>query len=202
MTNAKNIRIDAFEKAILGEHWEAVEAEFSILTDYEDDRGFILLSAALMDAAMADLISLILRPRKNKKSTSARIQKDGEGILGSYRARADLLYALGVLNKEEHSILVVLSEIRNICAHKPIHFSLADYPEKVNRLFEFQGHWFDGLGMEEAVSTCIFLLYSTLKDRAVFMRSTKFKLNTNDIHTGMKKAFRDRISNFRETQAK
>jgi len=142
MAEVDKLRVKAFEKAVLGEGWEAVETEFSKLTDYEDDRGVILLCAALLDAAMSDLLSLTLRPAKNKKSTSARIQRDGEGILGSYRARADILYSLSVLNKKEHSLLVVVSELRNICAHKPIQFSLEDYPEKVERLFEIEGHWF------------------------------------------------------------
>jgi DNA-binding MltR family transcriptional regulator len=80
--------------------------------DTESDRGSILVSGAYLELCIDRLISAYLR---KSKSSERLLRKDGP--LGSYIARLDLCYCLGLIDEQELRSLRLFARIRNKFAH-------------------------------------------------------------------------------------
>jgi len=86
------------------------------------DLARVVLGAAFLDAGM----EVVLRERflKGSKTTDSLLKPTGP--LGSYIARARLLYCLGLVSKETHQDLETIGTIRNMVAHNHLHVTFED----------------------------------------------------------------------------
>ena len=79
----------------------------------ETDRGLPLVAAALIDNRLAETIRSFLRPG----DLAAKLIDAGNAPLGTLSARADLCYALGLIDEYEHSEIAIIRKVRNEFAH-------------------------------------------------------------------------------------
>jgi mannitol operon repressor len=80
----------------------------------ETDRGLPLVAAALIDDRLAEkTIRSFLRPGP----LAAKLIDAGNAPLGTLSARADLCYALGLIDEYEHSEIAIIRKVRNEFAH-------------------------------------------------------------------------------------
>jgi DNA-binding MltR family transcriptional regulator len=93
---------------------------FEVLNE-EPDLPCVVIGAAFLDSALAALLrTRILDPIIAKKLLAP------EGPLGTYAARADLAYSLGLLKKSHHADLSLIGRIRNRFAHNHLGLSFMD----------------------------------------------------------------------------
>src|ERR1041384_116917 len=79
----------------------------------EKDLAVIIVAASFLDACLGS----ILENRLKKGNTSGRLLESGKGALGTFAIRADLCYVLELIPKDIYQDLMLLAEIRNVCAH-------------------------------------------------------------------------------------
>jgi DNA-binding MltR family transcriptional regulator len=83
------------------------------------DTSAIVVGVSYIDACLASLLS----KRLLKSSVTEKLLDSRSGPIGSFAARADLAYAVGLIPKVMYQDLLVLAELRNETAHH--HFALA-----------------------------------------------------------------------------
>ena len=93
---------------------------FNVLND-EGDFAAIVVTAAYLDTCVAALLRTKMRPGE----TTGRLLDAGRGALGSFAARADLAYALRLIEKPMLADLMTYARIRNMIAHHHLTFSFA-----------------------------------------------------------------------------
>src|ERR1019366_6243223 len=77
----------------------------------ESDRGCILVGAALLDEELAGLFRAILIPELSREMLKV------DRPLGSFSARSQMAYALGLIHKQDFDDLDIVRKIRNDTAH-------------------------------------------------------------------------------------
>jgi DNA-binding MltR family transcriptional regulator len=82
----------------------------------ETDRAAAVLSAAYLDHLLGELIAASMAVEHGK--VDELLYQDGHGPLGTFSARIDIAYCLGLLSKNERSDLHGIREIRNRFAHR------------------------------------------------------------------------------------
>ena len=85
---------------------------FDVLND-ETDLAVILVTASYLDACLGS----ILKRKLIDSSISKQLLDPRSGALGSYSTRADVCYALGLIQKPLYTDLKKIAEIRNEIAH-------------------------------------------------------------------------------------
>jgi DNA-binding MltR family transcriptional regulator len=90
-------------------------------------RELAIVTAAILDAALAQLIPM--RLIDDTKAVDAFIGADGspKAPLGSFSARIDAAYLLGIVTRSTADRLNALREVRNVMGHR-IEASLLDHP--------------------------------------------------------------------------
>jgi DNA-binding MltR family transcriptional regulator len=88
----------------------------------EDDLACVVIGAAFLDNALATLLAKKLR----KSDTTDKLLDPARGALGSFAARADLAYCLGLVSKEHYKDLCSVAEIRNRFAHNHLKLAFGD----------------------------------------------------------------------------
>src|SRR4051812_16820014 len=83
------------------------------LLNTEDDFACVMVSHAFIDQCIASLLQKFLID----KSSTAASMLSHRGLLGSYSARCDLAYCLGLIPKGVFQNLEVLGDIRNAFGH-------------------------------------------------------------------------------------
>jgi DNA-binding MltR family transcriptional regulator len=91
---------------------------YNLLND-GTDASVVVVGVSYIDACLASLISKRLR----ESSVTGKILDSRSGAIGSFVARADLAYALALIDKPMYQDLLVLAEMRNEVAHH--HFALS-----------------------------------------------------------------------------
>lgn len=112
-----------------------IQEFFSIVND-ADDLTCVLLSVNYLD----ELLRTILNTRLKESKVTENILNPSSGFLGTFSARIDMTYCLGMLDKKVYNDLRVIAQIRNIFAHSFESISF-DSPEVVKLLNQFQ--WYD-----------------------------------------------------------
>ena len=86
----------------------------------EPDRGTALISAALLDTRLAEILSSFLV--KSKNSTS--LLEGAMAPLSTFASRASMAAALGLIQENEFSEITIIRKIRNEFGHswKPVTF--------------------------------------------------------------------------------
>ena len=119
-----------------------IEAFRSSLLD-ESDRGLVLVGAAFIEEQLEELLRAhFLFERSSRNTTNEDNDKFGKvvnklfgyGPLGSFYAKADVAYSLGLLPEWEHWRIDLLRDVRNSFAHN-IESSSFESPD-VARLLE------------------------------------------------------------------
>lgn len=81
--------------------------------DGENDLAAVLLSTSFLDACLAALLERFFVETK----AAAKLLDPVSGALGTYAARADAAYCLGLLWKPHYQDIACMGEIRNLFAH-------------------------------------------------------------------------------------
>jgi DNA-binding MltR family transcriptional regulator len=108
---------------------------FSIVND-GNDLACVLLSVNYLD----EILRTILNARLKESKVTENILNPSSGFLGTFSARIDMVYCLGIFDKKIYNDLRVITQIRNIFAHSFDSISF-DSPEVVKLLNQFQ--WYD-----------------------------------------------------------
>ena len=103
----------------------------------EADLACVVVGAAFLDAALKTLLSEKLL---KSSGVTEKLLDDRGGVLGTFSARADLAYCLGIVRKHHYNDLCVVMEIRNHFAHKHLQLAFDDVAvrEKCDRLNEWK----------------------------------------------------------------
>jgi len=102
------------------------QALYAALQD-EREIACVLLSASFLDHCLATLLSRHFI----ESSVSNKLLDPRGGVLGTYAARSDLCYALGLVAKPVYQNLIVIGMIRNRFAHS--HWTVAFADEDIER---------------------------------------------------------------------
>ena len=81
----------------------------------EGERTILIVGVAYLDSALETLLRNYFVDRPTRVKSLLR----QDGPLGSFKARMDLAYCLGLLTDEEHHDLNILRQVRNDFAHNP-----------------------------------------------------------------------------------
>jgi DNA-binding MltR family transcriptional regulator len=102
---------------------EALSADTQKLFDVlnnEPDFSVIVVSCAYVDACLGSILEKYLL----ESSISSKLLDVRSGALGSFAARSDACYSLGLISKKIYQDLLVLGELRNQVAH---HHHMLDF---------------------------------------------------------------------------
>lgn len=106
--------------------------EFRISLNAETDRGCALMAAAYLDDQLAELLKSFFVDDPN---IAKRLLEQAQP-LGTFSARIDATYALGLISQEEHKGLHLIRKIRNEFGHvaKPLSFTDQAIAERCKHL--------------------------------------------------------------------
>jgi mannitol operon repressor len=79
----------------------------------EPDFSVVIVTLGYLDACLGTLLHNFFI----ESSVSDNLLEAGRGQLGSFGARSDLAYSLGLISKPMHQDLLQLAQIRNLVAH-------------------------------------------------------------------------------------
>lgn len=104
------------------ERWlaEVFPGESEIYSEYQilPPRELAIVSAAVLDVALAELLSLRLADHNKEVEEFLGINGDGRAPVGSFGSRIQLGLLVGLLTLEDAAILRTIKELRNLFAHR------------------------------------------------------------------------------------
>lgn len=104
------------------EQWlsEVFPGEENIYSEYRSlpSRELAILCASVLDIALAELLSLRLIGYEKEIGEFLGLNGDGRAPAGSFGSRIHLGLLVGLLTKNDASILKTIKEIRNLFAHR------------------------------------------------------------------------------------
>lgn len=104
------------------ERWfsEVFPGEAEIYAEYHrlPPRELAIVSAAVLDVALAELLALRLLDETKEAEEFLGVNGDGRAPAGSFGARIQLGVLVGLLTPEDAAILRTIKELRNIFAHR------------------------------------------------------------------------------------
>lgn len=104
------------------ERWlaEVFPGRSEIYAEYRSlpPRELAIVSAAVLDVALAELLSLRMAGQIKEVEGFLGLNGDGRAPAGSFGARIQLGLLVGLLTPEDAAILRVIKELRNIFAHR------------------------------------------------------------------------------------
>ena len=102
-------------------NYSELSVDFLILITNESPRGGILVGAAKVEDELKDLIEAIL-PRDSNKYLKK--QFDYPGLLSSFSAKIETLYAFRFIDERMHKSLNAIRSVRNVAAHSKETFNI------------------------------------------------------------------------------
>ncbi|MDO8331915.1 MAG: hypothetical protein Q7T36_15730 [Fluviicoccus sp.] len=104
------------------ERWlsEVFPGESQIYAEYRElpSRELAIVTAAVLDVALAELITLRLADKEKEAQEFLGLNGDGRAPAGSFGARIQLGVLVGLLTPHDAAALRVIKEIRNLFAHR------------------------------------------------------------------------------------
>ena len=104
------------------EKWlsEVFPGEDNIYSEYRHLRGreLAIVSVAVLDVALAELITLRLADVPNEAESFLGLNEDGRAPAASFGARIQLAWLLGLLMPEDVAVLRAMKGVRNVFAHR------------------------------------------------------------------------------------
>lgn len=128
---------------------------YAVLNE-EKDLAVILIGTSFIDACLKSLLEAQFLEGAD---TSERLLQPS-GIIGSFRARTDLCYVLGLIPKSYQRDLIALGEIRNRVAHHHLDMDFSDpiISTKVDELtVRIQGALADATGRAKFTLSVVML---------------------------------------------
>jgi hypothetical protein len=110
--------------------------EFAIEFNAETDRGAALVGAALVDDRLLRLLQSHLVA---SKITEEMLDDSPTAALGTFSARMNLCYALGLITRVEHRECGLIRKVRNMFAHKTHGLKFAN-PKITDLCFNLRGY--------------------------------------------------------------
>jgi DNA-binding MltR family transcriptional regulator len=111
------------EDAMVGEVMAADYRAIIEEIEKQTDRGAAIIGAALVDDVLA---RAILGKFISLSSTKKKALFGGSGPLGTYQAKIDLAYALGLLTDAMATDFKLIGSVRNKFAHRPTAIGFSD----------------------------------------------------------------------------
>lgn len=117
----RNRRAESFQK-------------FINLLKEESDRGCVIVSAAMLDDILSQLLKRRLAPSLEKKD---ELLDDGSAAFSTFSARINLAYRVGLIRSNVRATLHLLRRIRNDFAHisDPTTFDSSSVKSRVHEIF-------------------------------------------------------------------
>ncbi len=105
----------------------------------EPDRGCVLVGAAFLDDVLKSLLELHF---VNDRPVTAKLLRQ-DGVVGTFGARIELAYALGLVSSAVHDDLNIIRKIRNVCAHRhhPASFHTPEIRDRCEALGVYRMVW-------------------------------------------------------------
>ena len=104
------------------ERWltEVFPGESQIYSEYRSlaPRELAIVAAAVLDAALAELLSLRLVEHYKEVEEFLGLDGDGRAPAGTFGARIQLALLVGLISSDEAAILRAIKELRNLFAHR------------------------------------------------------------------------------------
>jgi hypothetical protein len=104
------------------ERWfaEVFPGETEIYAEYRGlpPRELAIVSAAVLDVAIAELLALRLNDETKEVEEFLGVNGDGRAPVGSFGARIQLGVLVGLLTPDDAAILRTIKELRNLFAHR------------------------------------------------------------------------------------
>ena len=104
------------------ERWlsDVLPGEDEIYAEYRSlpPRELAIVSAAVLDVALAELLSLRMADQSKEAEEFLGLNGDGRAPTGSFGARIQLGLLVGLLTPEDAAILRAIKELRNLFAHR------------------------------------------------------------------------------------
>lgn len=104
------------------ERWlsEVFPGASNIYSEYRNlpPRELAIVAAAVMDAALAELLSLRLAGPTNEIEELLGVDGDGRAPAGSFGARIQLALLTGLITRDDAAILRTMKKLRNLFAHR------------------------------------------------------------------------------------
>ena len=104
------------------ERWlaDTFPGEQNIYSEYRGlpPRELAIVSAAVLDVALAELLSLRLNGQSNEIEEFLGLNADGRAPAGSFGARIQLGVLVGLLTQSDAAILRKIKDLRNVFAHR------------------------------------------------------------------------------------
>ncbi len=104
------------------ERWlaEVFPGESEIYSEYRSlpPRELAIVSAAVLDVALAELLVLRLADLDKEKEEFLGLNGDGRAPVGSFGSRIQLGLLIGLLTPDDAAILRTIKELRNLFAHR------------------------------------------------------------------------------------
>lgn len=104
------------------ERWltEVFPGESQIYSEYRSlpPRELAIVAAAVLDAALAELLSLRLAEHTKEVEEFLGLDGDGRAPAGSFGARIQLALLVGLITADDAAILRAIKQLRNLFAHR------------------------------------------------------------------------------------
>jgi hypothetical protein len=117
-----------------------IDAVLRLQTELKDEspRGVVLISSAMLEEALRELIIAFLVPNTSSSDT---LFNGPTSAFGSFSAKIDVAYRLGLISDKFCRDLHLIRRIRNDIAHNPESFSFesASAKERINALSQSHG---------------------------------------------------------------
>jgi hypothetical protein len=82
------------------------------------ERELVIVSAAVLDAALVELLSLRLLDLPKEVEAFLGVDGDGRAPIASFGARIQLALLLGIITSEDAAVLRQIKALRNLFAHR------------------------------------------------------------------------------------
>jgi len=94
--------------------------EEKIWEKYQDLEPYtlVILSASTIDLALVEMIAARIRHDEKEQETFLGLNEDGRAPCGSFGARIQLAYLLGLISRLDKDVFRHLKRLRNILAHR------------------------------------------------------------------------------------
>lgn len=150
--------------------------KFRTLITQESDRACALMAAAYLDVQLTNLLRAVLVEDTNVVNDLFEPSKP----IGTFSAKIDMAYLLGLLSKEEQRDLHLIRKIRNAFGHDPAPIDFST-PAISSRACELTHTWHDDSARPRAhFTSTVMAILATVTVALITKKHANQKPNTDD----------------------
>lgn len=162
--------INAILEKMKSSEYPDLSFDFILKLTNESERGAILIGASKVEVYLEKLILAVI-PSGTKSYKSRLLNYPGP--LSSFSGKIELPYAFRLIDKRVYDALNTLRKIRNEAAHSSELFSIQEFKEQLEKIYDFED------GFKEVTHTLAF--NSLLKWKKEFLRGEFEKKGMSDL---------------------